>query len=58
MICFRCREREANPANLGLCDPCDDQDNALVLCRDVIGDTSDRTTRNLLELPWRSDAAR
>jgi hypothetical protein len=56
MLCFRCREREANPANFGTCDPCDDADpQAFALCRDVIGETSsDRTTRELLELPWRA----
>jgi hypothetical protein len=55
MICFRCRDRDANPANLGLCDPCDDADpQAFALCTDVIGEvSSDRTTRDLLELPWR-----
>lgn len=51
MICFRCREREANPANFGTCDPCDDANpDAFAFCTDVIGTTSsDRTTRELLD---------
>lgn len=55
MVCFRCREHEARPENIGLCDECDDAEpQAFAFCRDVIGDASDdRTTRDLLELPWR-----